>query len=109
MLESISGPLITKAGSSDMEIHSPDDSSLDPTEAILLLGGFDKDSETWLSSVQSYFPSRNVVKAHSSMCCIRSNAPVAKLDGKIYVFGGDDGGRDWTNTGTASLFLFFFS
>ncbi|KAG7549107.1 Development/cell death domain [Arabidopsis thaliana x Arabidopsis arenosa] len=98
MLESISGPLITKAGGSDMEIHSPDDSSLDPTEAILLLGGFEKDSETWLSSVQSYFPSRNVVKAHSSMSCIRSNASVAKLDGKIYVFGGDDGGRGWTNT-----------
>ncbi|CAA0400035.1 unnamed protein product [Arabidopsis thaliana] len=98
MLESISGPLITKAGGSDLEIHSPDDTSLDPTEAILLLGGFDKDSETWLSSVQSYFPSRNVVKAHSSMSCIRSNASVAKLDGKIYVFGGDDGGRGWTNS-----------
>ncbi|XP_023635982.1 kelch-like protein 25 isoform X1 [Capsella rubella] len=98
MLESISGPLITKACDSDREIHSPDDSNLDPTEAILLLGGFDKDSETWLSSVQSYFPSRNVVKAHSSMNCIRSNASVAKLDDKIYVFGGDDGGRGWTNT-----------
>ncbi|VVB12822.1 unnamed protein product [Arabis nemorensis] len=82
-----------------LEIHSPDDSSLDPTEAILLLGGFDGDSELWLSSVQSYFPSRNVVKAHSSMNYIRSNASVAKLDGKIYIFGGDDGGGNgWSNT-----------
>ncbi|XP_010490523.1 PREDICTED: influenza virus NS1A-binding protein homolog isoform X1 [Camelina sativa] len=98
MLESISGSLITKAGDSEREIHSPDDSNLDPAESILLLGGFDKDSETWLPSVVSYFPSSNVVKTHSSTSYIRSNASVAKLDDKIYVFGGDDGGRGWTNT-----------
>uniref|UniRef100_A0A1J3IIT5 Kelch-like protein 5 n=2 Tax=Noccaea caerulescens TaxID=107243 RepID=A0A1J3IIT5_NOCCA len=98
MLESISGPLIAKAGRSDMEIYSPDDSSLDPTEAILLLGGVDGYSESCLSSVQSYFPSRNVVKAHSSMSGIRSNASVAKSDGKIYIFGGDDGGHGWFDT-----------
>ncbi|XP_024012226.1 uncharacterized protein LOC18019545 isoform X2 [Eutrema salsugineum] len=98
MLESLSGPAIVKAGGSDMEIHSPDDPSLDSTEGILLLGGFDGYSESALSSVQSYFPSRNVVKAHSSMSCIRSNASVAKLDDKIYIFGGDDGGCGWSNT-----------
>lgn len=108
ILESKSGPLIAKAGGSDMEIQSPDDSSLDPTEAILLVGGFHGDSESWLSLVQSYFPSRNVVKAHSSMSCIRSNASVAKLDGKIYVFGGDHGGSGWSDTGLSSL-LFLFS
>ncbi|KAJ4882231.1 beta-propeller protein [Raphanus sativus] len=88
------------ATSSDTrEIHLPDDSNLDSTEAaILLLGGFDGYSESGLSSVQSYFPSRNVVKAHSSMTSIRSNASVAKLDGKVYVFGGDEGGNGWTNT-----------
>ncbi|CAN8257459.1 unnamed protein product [Cochlearia groenlandica] len=98
MLESISGPSIARSGGSDMETPSPDDSSLDSTEAVLLLGGFDGYSESGLSSVQSYFPSRNVVKAHSSMNCIRSNASVAKLDGKIYVFGGDDGGHGWSDT-----------
>ncbi|CAH2074639.1 unnamed protein product [Thlaspi arvense] len=98
MLESLSSPLIAKDGGSDMEIFSPDDSSLDSTEAILLLGGFDGYSESALSSVMSYFPSRNVVKAHSSMSCIRSNASVAKLDGKIYVFGGEVGGHGWSNT-----------
>lgn len=96
MLESKSaGSLISKARGSDVgESHSPDDS----TEAILLLGGFDGYSESGLSSVQSYFPSRNVVMAHSSMSCIRSNASVAKLDGKVYVFGGDEGGHGWSNT-----------
>ncbi|KAL0648949.1 hypothetical protein Bca4012_047240 [Brassica carinata] len=96
MLESKSaGYLISKArGSDGGESHSPDDS----TEAILLLGGFDGYSESGLSSVQSYFPSRNVVMAHSSMSCIRSNASVAKLDGKVYVFGGDEGGHGWSNT-----------
>ncbi|KAL1206789.1 B2 protein [Cardamine amara subsp. amara] len=98
MLESIPGPLMAKARGSDMEIQSPDDLNLDPTEAILLLGGFHGDSKSWLSSVQSYFPSRNVVKVHSSMSCIRSNASVAKLDGKLYVFGGDEGGHGWSNT-----------
>lgn len=91
-----------------LDIHSPDDSSLDPTEAILLLGGFDGDSKLWLSSAQSYFPSSNVVKAHSSMSCIRSNASVAKWDGKIYVFGGDDAGNGWSNTGRSSRFFLFF-
>ncbi|CAF1793395.1 unnamed protein product [Brassica oleracea] len=96
MLESKSaGSLISKARGSDVgESHSPDDS----TEAILLLGGFDGYSESGLSSVQSYFPSRNVIMAHSSMSCIRSNASVAKLDGKVYVFGGDEGGHGWSNT-----------
>ncbi|KAJ0258062.1 hypothetical protein HA466_0069220 [Hirschfeldia incana] len=94
MLESKSGSLIA----SDEEIHLPDDSNLDSTEAVLLLGGFDGYSESGLSSVQSYFPSSNVVKAHSSMSCIRSNASVATLDGKVYVFGGDEGGHGWSNT-----------
>lgn len=97
--------LESKIATSDTrEIHLPDDSNLDSTEAaILLLGGFDGYSESGLSSVQSYFPSRNVVKAHSSMTSIRSNASVAKLDGKVYVFGGDEGGNGWTNTGRSSL------
>ncbi|XP_010543174.1 PREDICTED: influenza virus NS1A-binding protein homolog isoform X2 [Tarenaya hassleriana] len=91
MLESTPGSLNGKTSDTVSVISSLGD----PMESMLLLGGYD--GESWLSSVHSYFPSRNVVKAHNSMRSIRSYAAVAKLDGIIYMIGGGDSHK-WYDT-----------
>ncbi|XP_031377630.1 kelch-like protein 5 isoform X2 [Punica granatum] len=68
---------------------------LDIRESIFLLGGYD--SLSWLSTMDSYFPSHNVIKSLKPMNSVRSYASVAKLNEELYVFGGGDG-HSWYET-----------
>ncbi|XP_077214157.1 influenza virus NS1A-binding protein [Tasmannia lanceolata] len=62
---------------------------LDPEELIFLIGGYDGIS--WLSSLDSYSPSRDIITSLSSMGSVRSYASAATLYGDIYIFGGGNG------------------
>ncbi|KAF9601374.1 hypothetical protein IFM89_019106 [Coptis chinensis] len=64
-------------------------------ELIFILGGYDRNS--FLSAVDCYSPSKDIVRSLQPMSAIRSQAAVAALDGHIYIFGG--GNRDlWYDT-----------
>ncbi|KAL5742445.1 hypothetical protein ACOSP7_029177 [Xanthoceras sorbifolium] len=73
----------------DKVIHPLDELHLDPTESIYLVGGYN--GESWLSKLDSYFPSCDEVKTFKPMNSVRSYASVARLNGELYVLGGGDG------------------
>ncbi|XVE97157.1 hypothetical protein REPUB_Repub02eG0287000 [Reevesia pubescens] len=77
------------------EIEPSEELQLDPTESIFLVGGYD--GESWLSAVNSYFPSQDVIKSVQPMRSVRSYASAAQLNGELYVFGGGDG-YSWYDT-----------
>lgn len=56
---------------------------------------------SWLSTVDSYFPSWDAIKSLKPMNSIRSYASVAMFNDELYVFGGGDG-HSWYNTGTST-------
>ncbi|KAK6929522.1 Development/cell death domain [Dillenia turbinata] len=58
-------------------------------KSLLLVGGFDGSS--WLSALDAYSPSLDLVKRLSSMSFLRSYASSVKLNGEIYIFGGVNG------------------
>lgn len=60
--------------------------NLDPDDLVYLAGGYD--GVSWLSSLDCYSPSQDVIKSLKPMNSIRSYASVAKLNGELYVFGG---------------------
>ncbi|GAV76895.1 Kelch_1 domain-containing protein/Dev_Cell_Death domain-containing protein [Cephalotus follicularis] len=70
-------------------IESCDELHLDPTESIILVGGYD--GESWLAALDSYFPTGDVIKSFRPMNAVRAYASVAKLNGELYVFGGGNG------------------
>ncbi|KAL5550714.1 hypothetical protein UlMin_000890 [Ulmus minor] len=76
-------------------IESFDELRLDWSESIFLLGGYD--GESWLSALDSYYPSHDVITSLRPMNCVRSYASVAQLNGELYVIGGGNG-EDWYDT-----------
>ncbi|GLT66122.1 hypothetical protein SLA2020_385090 [Shorea laevis] len=79
----------------EMTIESSDELDLDPTTSIFLLGGYD--GESCLSTLDSYFPSQDVIKSLKPMNSVRSYASVVQLNGEIFIFGGGNG-SEWYDT-----------
>lgn len=73
-----------------------DDLPLDPNGSVFLVGGYD--GVSWLSALDLYCPSRDVIKSLRPMSSVRSYSSVAQLNGELYVFGGGDG-YTWYETG----------
>lgn len=91
MLES-SNTVCTRAD--EIMIDHTDDAHL-KHEMIFLTGGYD--GESWLSALDSYLPSLDVLKSLKPMNSVRAYASVAKLNGEFYVFGGGTGSL-WYDT-----------
>lgn len=96
MLDPPLGHMDENAAESLHDLH------LDQTESIYLVGGYD--GESWLSTLDSYFPFEDVIKSFKPMKSVRSYASVAWLNSELYVFGGGDGSM-WYNTGINIRFL----
>ncbi|KAK1296135.1 hypothetical protein QJS10_CPB15g01627 [Acorus calamus] len=60
-----------------------------PEDYIYLVGGVD--DTTWLSAVDSYAPSLDMLTSLRPMCSARAYASAVALNGSLYVFGGNDG------------------
>ncbi|KAL6607774.1 hypothetical protein ACP70R_040837 [Stipagrostis hirtigluma subsp. patula] len=63
--------------------------------SIFLIGGYN--GVTWLSSLDSFTPEKDILVSLTSMGSARSYASAAALDGHIFAFGGGDG-TSWYNT-----------
>ncbi|KAK7852756.1 influenza virus ns1a-binding protein like protein a [Quercus suber] len=66
-----------------------DELHLDHNESVFLAGGYD--GKSWLSSLDSYYPSHDVIKSLKPMNCARSYFSAAQLNNDLYVFGGGSG------------------
>ncbi|XP_050287446.1 uncharacterized protein LOC126726263 isoform X1 [Quercus robur] len=66
-----------------------DELHLDHNESVFLAGGYDGIS--WLSALDSYYPSHDVIKSLKPMSCARSYFSAAQLNNDLYVFGGGSG------------------
>ncbi|KAK7856185.1 influenza virus ns1a-binding protein like protein a [Quercus suber] len=66
-----------------------DELHLDHNESVFLAGGYDGIS--WLSALDSYYPSHDVIKSLKPMSCARSYFSAARLNNDLYVFGGGSG------------------
>ncbi|KAL0011391.1 hypothetical protein SO802_006499 [Lithocarpus litseifolius] len=75
-----------------------DELHLDHNESVFLAGGYDGIS--WLSALDSYNPSHDVIKSLKPMSCARSYFSAAELNNDLYVFGGGSGqdGSEWYDT-----------
>ncbi|PHU26882.1 Heat shock protein 90-1 [Capsicum chinense] len=91
MLES-SNTVCTRAD--EIMIDHTDDRHL-KHEMIFLTGGYD--GVSWLSALDSYLPSFDVLNLLKPMNSVRAYASVAKLSGEFYVFGGGTGNL-WYDT-----------
>ncbi|KAF6143658.1 hypothetical protein GIB67_015298 [Kingdonia uniflora] len=58
-------------------------------ELVYIMGGYD--GSTWLPSLESYSPSKETVRSHMPMSCIRAYASATVFYGHIYIFGGGNG------------------
>ncbi|KAF6142156.1 hypothetical protein GIB67_037074, partial [Kingdonia uniflora] len=58
-------------------------------ELVYIMGGYD--GSTWLSSLESYSPSKETVRSHMPMRCIRAYSSATTFNGDIYIFGGGNG------------------
>ncbi|XP_057512962.1 uncharacterized protein LOC130795021 [Actinidia eriantha] len=85
-LESLSQPSVACVDETTMESL---DLEPDLDELIFLVGGYD--GGTWLSALDSYSPTHDVIKTLNPMNSIRSYAAVASLNDEFYVFGGGNG------------------
>ncbi|KAL6607776.1 hypothetical protein ACP70R_040839 [Stipagrostis hirtigluma subsp. patula] len=63
--------------------------------SIFLIGGYN--GVTWLSSLDSFSPEKDILLGLTPMGSARSYASAAALDGHIFAFGGGDG-MSWYNT-----------
>lgn len=63
--------------------------------SIFLIGGYN--GVTWLSSLDSFSPKKDILVPLTSMGSARSYASVAAMEGCVFVFGGGDG-SSWYNT-----------
>nr|XP_016436437.1 PREDICTED: uncharacterized protein LOC107762580 [Nicotiana tabacum] len=79
----------------DETVFEPVDQVLLDPESIILAGGYD--GVSWLSTLESYSLSNDVLKSLKPMSSVRSYASVAKLCGELYVFGGGTGSL-WYDT-----------
>ncbi|XWS67307.1 hypothetical protein CRYUN_Cryun05aG0276200 [Craigia yunnanensis] len=93
MWESLSNHSVEHANGKALE--PSEELQLDPTESIFLVGGYD--GESWLSALNFYLPSQDVIKSVQPMSSVRSYASAAQLNGELYVFGGGDG-YSWYDT-----------
>ncbi|XP_041024850.1 uncharacterized protein LOC121265327 isoform X2 [Juglans microcarpa x Juglans regia] len=93
ILEPLSNPSV--AFVNEMIIDGLDEVHLDPNESIFLIGGYD--GESWLSAVNLYDPSQDVIKSLRPMNSVRSFSSAAQLKGELYVFGGGNG-NVWYDT-----------
>ncbi|PHT76317.1 hypothetical protein T459_19839 [Capsicum annuum] len=91
MLES-SNTVCTRAD--EIMIDHTDDGHL-KHEMIFLTEGYD--GVSWLSALDSYLPSFDVLNLLKPMNSVRAYASVAKLSGEFYVFGGGIGSL-WYDT-----------
>ncbi|KAF3665413.1 hypothetical protein FXO37_11043 [Capsicum annuum] len=91
MLES-SNTVCTRAD--EIMIDHTDDRHL-KHEMIFVTGGYD--GVSWLSALDSYLPSFDVLNLLKPMNSVRAYASVAKLSGEFYVFGGGTGNL-WYDT-----------
>ncbi|KAL9242568.1 hypothetical protein vseg_016555 [Gypsophila vaccaria] len=87
----------------DSEMHavmgeSCSDQQLNPNDFIYLTGGYD--GKSWLASLESYYPSTDIIKTMCPMLSVRSYASLTRLNGDIYAVGGGSGGQDdiWYDT-----------
>ncbi|KAK6943206.1 Development/cell death domain [Dillenia turbinata] len=74
---------------SAMSIDSIEESTnepLDVNDSIYLVGGYDGTS--WLSNLDIYSPSQNVVRSLKPMSSFRAYASTVKFDDKFIIFGG---------------------
>ncbi|KAF5747647.1 Kelch repeat-containing family protein [Tripterygium wilfordii] len=93
LLESGSNP--SMADVDELVVESVGGLDQDTSESIYLIGGYD--GQSWLSLLNSYFPTQDVLKSLSSMSSVRSYASAAQLNGELYVLGGGDG-NGWYDT-----------
>ncbi|CAM0957565.1 unnamed protein product [Alopecurus aequalis] len=63
--------------------------------SIFLIGGYN--GVSWLSSLDSFSPKKDILVPLTSMSSARSYASVAAMEGCVFVFGGGDG-SSWYNT-----------
>ncbi|KAF3667446.1 putative patellin-6-like [Capsicum annuum] len=91
MLES-SNTVCTRAD--EIMIDHTDDGHL-KHEMIFLTGGYD--GVSWLSTLDLYLPSFDVLNSLKPMNSVRAYASVAKLSGEFYAFGGGTG-KLWYDT-----------
>lgn len=82
----------------EMTVEPFNDLNLDLDELIFLVGGYD--GASWLSALDSYSPSHDVIKSLKPMNCIRSYSSIARLNGELYVFGGGNGSL-WYDSGSS--------
>ncbi|CAN1276896.1 Kelch-like protein 20 [Linum perenne] len=68
---------------------------LDLTDSIYIIGGHD--GESWLPSLDLYYPSSGQKEALTPMSCPRAYASVAEAYDQLYVMGGGDGNL-WYDT-----------
>ncbi|KAG4184350.1 hypothetical protein ERO13_A09G168100v2 [Gossypium hirsutum] len=92
-LESLSSHSVEHVN--EVEIEPAEELQLDPTKSIFLVGGYN--GQLWLSTLDSYFPSDDVIKSVQPMSSVRSYASAAQLNDELYVFGGGDG-YSWYDT-----------
>ncbi|KAH9620293.1 hypothetical protein KSS87_005399 [Heliosperma pusillum] len=74
------------------------DQPLDTDDFIYLAGGHD--GKSWLASLESYYPSKDIIKPLCPMHSARSYASLTRFNGEIYVIGGGPGGHEdsWYDT-----------
>lgn len=101
MLESVSFPA---TGLLDKEEFQSSDECYPNLDEVILIGGFD--GSLWLSSLDSYSLSQDLMKSLSSIRSMCSYASTAKLNGELYIFGGVKGNL-WSDIGIF-LFLLIF-
>lgn len=92
-------------------VESADESHSNIKESILIVGGYD--GVSWSSALQSFLPSKDILRSLKPMSSARWNAPIVKFNEDLYVFGGGSGSK-WYDTGTInagflSLFCSFIS
>ncbi|XP_074264474.1 uncharacterized protein LOC141586966 isoform X2 [Silene latifolia] len=81
-----------------VHMESGSDQPLDADDFIYLAGGHD--GKSWLASLESYYPSKDIIKPLCPMHSVRSYASVTRFNGEIYVIGGGPGGHEdlWYDT-----------
>lgn len=94
-LEAPTSPIKAREDEATELIESLNELQLDSSDRLFLVGGFD--GESWLSSLDLYFPSRDMIKSLKPMNSVRAYSSVAKLNEEIYVFGGGNSDT-WCDT-----------
>ena len=84
--------------------ESYSEQSLDSDGTIFLVGGYD--GESWLSSLDLYSPSNDIIKSLKPMSSVRSYTSVAKLNDDLYVIGGG-AGSSWYDTGIEVFYVHY--